>query len=212
MVKEAEVPSPAQTSSRNRSKPDKPFMGNLALKCPKCKEMLVGRDWEKNLKVCPRCSFHFKLSAYERIEFLTDADSFVELDSDIVSVDPLKFVVRSQVYTSKLREESENVGLNEAVVIGHATTGGVTASFALLGDVILAEPGALICFAGPRVIEGFMHVKLPEGAVTSEFMLQHGMIDTVVHRRDLRQTLGRLLRFYAKVDVTGETRINQETR
>ncbi|TMB75329.1 MAG: acetyl-CoA carboxylase carboxyltransferase subunit beta, partial [Chloroflexi bacterium] len=279
---------------------DKPFMGNLALKCPKCKEMLVGRDWEKNLKVCPRCSFHFKLSAYERIELLTDADSFVELDSDIVSVDPLKFVVRSQVYTSKLREESENVGLNEAVVIGHATieelplalavmdfnfiggsmgsavgekitlaielgieknipvlisstsggarmqeglyslmqmaktaaalsklaeaklpyfslltdptTGGVTASFALLGDVILAEPGALICFAGPRVIEGFMHVKLPEGAVTSEFMLQHGMIDTVVHRRDLRQTLGRLLRFYAKVDVTGETRINQETR
>jgi len=263
--------------------------------------MLVGRDWEKNLKVCPRCSFHFKLSAYERIELLTDADSFVELDSDIVSVDPLKFVVRSQVYTSKLREESENVGLNEAVVIGHATieelplalavmdfnfiggsmgsavgekitlaielgiekknipvlisstsggarmqeglyslmqmaktaaalsklaeaklpyfslltdptTGGVTASFALLGDVILAEPGALICFAGPRVIEGFMHVKLPEGAVTSEFMLQHGMIDTVVHRRDLRQTLGRLLRFYAKVDVTGETRINQETR
>src|SRR2546421_8644113 len=121
MVKEAEVPSPAQTSSRNRSKPDKPFMGNLALKCPKCKEMLVGRDWEKNLKVCPRCSFHFKLSAYERIELLTDADSFVELDSDIVSVDPLKFVVRSQVYTSKLREESENVGLNEAVVIGHAT-------------------------------------------------------------------------------------------
>jgi len=83
--------------------------------------MLVGRDWEKNLKVCPRCSFHFKLSAYERIELLTDADSFVELDSDIVSVDPLKFVVRSQVYTSKLREESENVGLNEAVVIGHAT-------------------------------------------------------------------------------------------
>ena len=297
MVKEAEVPSPAQTSSRNRSKPDKPFMGNLALKCPKCKEMLVGRDWEKNLKVCPRCSFHFKLSAYERIELLTDADSFVELDSDIVSVDPLKFVVRSQVYTSKLREESENVGLNEAVVIGHATieelplalavmdfnfiggsmgsavgekitlaielgieknipvlisstsggarmqeglyslmqmaktaaalsklaeaklpyfslltdptTGGVTASFALLGDVILAEPGALICFAGPRVIEGFMHVKLPEGAVTSEFMLQHGMIDTVVHRRDLRQTLGRLLRFYAKDDVARKTRAKQ---
>src|SRR5438105_5728317 len=89
------------------------------------------------------------------------------------------------------------------------TTGGVTASFALLGDVILAEPGALICFAGPRVIEGFMHVKLPEGAVTSEFMLQHGMVDTVVHRRDLRQTLGRLLSFYAKDNVTGETRINQ---
>ena len=80
------------------------------------------------------------------------------------------------------------------------TTGGVTASFAMLGDVTIAEPGALICFAGPRVIEGFMHVKLPEGAVTSEFVLQHGMIDAIVHRRELRQTLARLLRFYAKDD------------
>jgi acetyl-CoA carboxylase carboxyl transferase subunit beta len=77
------------------------------------------------------------------------------------------------------------------------TTGGVTASFAMLGDVILAEPGALICFAGPRVIEGAMHVKLPDGAVTSEFVLQHGMIDAVVHRRELRQTLAKLLRLYA---------------
>ena len=80
------------------------------------------------------------------------------------------------------------------------TTGGVTASFAMLGDVTIAEPGALICFAGPRVIEGFMHVKLPEGAVTSEFVLQHGMIDAIVHRRELRQTLARLLHFYGKTD------------
>src|SRR5436309_13950379 len=121
MVKEAEVPSPAQTSSRNRSKPDKPFMGNLALKCPECKEMLVGRDWEKNLKVCSRCSYHFKLTAYERIELLTDTDSFVDVDSDIISVDPLIFVSRSQAYDGKLREESWNLGLNEAVIIGHAT-------------------------------------------------------------------------------------------
>jgi acetyl-CoA carboxylase carboxyl transferase subunit beta len=284
MVKEAEIPSTAQTSSQHQAKPGKPFIGTLALKCPKCKEMLVGRDWEKNQKVCSRCSYHFKLTAYERIELLADADSFVEVDSDIISVDPLNFVSRSQAYATKLKEESENVGLNEAVVIGHATieesplalavmdfrfiggsmgsavgekitraielgieknipvmiastsggarmqeglyslmqmaktsaalaklaearlpyfslltdptTGGVTASFAMLGDVTLAEPGALICFAGPRVIEGFMHVKLPEGAVTSEFVLQHGMIDAIVHRRDLRQTLARLLRLY----------------
>src|SRR5947208_14756899 len=110
MVKEAEVPSTAQASSRKRSKPDKPFMGNLALKCPKCKEMVVGRDWEKNVKVCPRCSFHFKLSAYERIELLTDAESGVELDSDIVAVDTLKFVVRSEVYTSKLSVGREKIG------------------------------------------------------------------------------------------------------
>src|SRR5947208_9626934 len=113
MVKEAEVPSPAQTSSRNRSKPDKPFMGNLALKCPKCKEMLVGRDWEKNLKVCSRCSYHFKLSAYERIELLTDSASFIELDADITSVDPLSFVIRSQAYASKLQEERDIISFDE---------------------------------------------------------------------------------------------------
>jgi acetyl-CoA carboxylase carboxyl transferase subunit beta len=78
------------------------------------------------------------------------------------------------------------------------TTGGVTASFAMLGDVILAEPGALVCFAGPRVIENFLHVKLPEGAVTAEFVLQHGMIDVVVHRRDLRQKIAQLLRVYSR--------------
>ena len=77
------------------------------------------------------------------------------------------------------------------------TTGGVTASFAMLGDVILAEPGALVCFAGPRVIEGFMHVKLPEGTASAESVLQHGMIDAVVHRKDLRQTLNRLLQLYS---------------
>ncbi len=76
------------------------------------------------------------------------------------------------------------------------TTGGVTASFAMQGDVCLAEPGALICFTGPRVIEQFMHVKLPEGTVNSEFVLQHGMIDAVVHRRDLRHTLARIISLY----------------
>src|SRR5205085_4496876 len=248
--------------------------------------MLIGRDWEKNLKVCSRCSYHFKLSAYERIEFLVDPASFVEMDRDIISVDPLKFVSRSQEYATKLDEERESVSLNEAVVSGHATiedlplalaimdfrfiggsmgsvvgekitrtielgiekhvpvlissasggarmqeglyslmqmaktsaalaklaeaqlpyfslltdptTGGVTASFAMLGDVTFAEPGALVCFAGPRVIENFMHVKLPEGTVSAEFVLQHGMIDAVVHRRELRQRLAQLLRLYSK--------------
>ncbi|HLX55873.1 MAG TPA: hypothetical protein VKR83_02500, partial [Ktedonobacteraceae bacterium] len=64
----------------------------------------------------------------------------------------------------------------------------------------LAEPGALICFTGPRVIEQFMHVKLPEGTVNSEFVLQHGMIDAVVHRRDLRHTLARLISLYMPGD------------
>jgi len=292
MVKEAVPPSSAQASSNRPLRGALP-PGALAVKCPKCKEMLIGRDWEKNLKVCPRCNFHFKLSAYERIDLLADPGSFVETDADIISVDPLKFVSRSQTYSKELDEKSANTGLNDAIVTGHATieekplalaimdfrfiggsmgsvvgekivravelaieqqmplliasasggarmqeglyslmqlaktsaaltklssvkqpfislltdptSGGVTASFAMLGDVILAEPGALVCFAGPRVIEGAMHIKLPEGAVTAEFVLQHGMIDAVVHRRDLRATLARLLHLYARTVLDSET-------
>ena len=290
MVKEASVPSSAQTSTAKQGQHVLAPAGMLAVKCPKCKEMLMGRDWEKNLKVCSRCNYHFKLTAYERIDLLVDPDSFVEQDADMVSVDLLHFATRSQPYLEELEEKRENSGLNEAVVIGSATiesfplalaimdfrfmggsmgsvvgekitraielgiekhvpvliasssggarmqeglyslmqmaktsaalarlgearlpffslltdptTGGVTASFAMLGDIAIAEPGALICFAGPRVIEGFMHVKLPEGAVTSEFVLQHGMIDAIVHRRDLRPTLAKLLRFYASQQST----------
>jgi acetyl-CoA carboxylase carboxyl transferase subunit beta len=76
------------------------------------------------------------------------------------------------------------------------TTGGVTASFAGLGDVMLAEPGALVGFAGPRVIEQITKQKLPPGTQRAEFQLEHGMIDKVVHRRDLRPTLARLLKLY----------------
>ena len=89
------------------------------------------------------------------------------------------------------------VGLPYFTLLTDPTTGGVTASFAMLGDVALAEPGALVGFAGPRVIEDFMHIKLPEGTVNSEFVLRHGMIDAVVHRSKLRETLARLLRMYA---------------
>ncbi len=286
MVKEAAVPSTVQAASTTDAQSRRPTNGNLAVKCPKCRELLYGRDWEKNLKVCSRCGYHFKLTAYERIKLLVDPGSFVEADAEIVSVDPLNFKMRAQSYAGKLDEEREKSGLNEAVVSGHATierkplalavmdfrfmggsmgsvvgekitraielgsarripvlivstsggarmqeglyslmqmaktsaalarlgatkvpfyslltdptTGGVTASFAMLGDVTLAEPGALIAFAGPRVIEQFMHVKMPEGTVNSEFALQHGMIDAVVHRRDLRQTLARLLILYGQ--------------
>jgi len=285
MVKEAIPPITTQASSTGQPKPGVHPSGNLAVKCIKCKELLYGRDWEKNLKVCPRCNYHFKLTAQERIDLLADPGSFMEIDADIISVDPLGFVSRSQVYATKLDDERRNSGMNEAVVAGYAaieslplalavmdfrfiggsmgsvvgekitriielgiersipvlissasggarmqegfyslmqmaktsaalaklgearipffslltdpTTGGVTASFAMLGDITFAEPGALICFTGPRVIEQFMHIKLPEGTVNSEFALQHGMIDAIVHRRDLRQTLARLLRLYA---------------
>jgi acetyl-CoA carboxylase carboxyl transferase subunit beta len=300
MAKEAAVPSTGQKPSSDQARADLSHLGNLAVKCPACREVLMGRDWERNLKVCTRCSYHFKLSALERIKLLSDPGSFTEIDRGVISVDPLRFFSRSQAYADKLAEERTAVNLNEGVVSGHAsiggmplalaimdfrfiggsmgsavgekitraielgiekripvliasasggarmqeglyslmqmaktsaalarlgqaglpffslltdpTTGGVTASFAMLGDVTLAEPRALICFAGPRVIEGFMHVKLPEGAVTSEFALQHGMIDSVVPRRDLRPTLERLLRFYSNAknsDVGREHRAAQ---
>lgn len=287
MVREAAVP-PTDQAHANEFPPPRTAMGNLVVKCPKCKEILLAREWEKNQKVCTRCNYHFKLTAQERIELLVDAGSFVETDAGMISADPLHFVKRGkdevQTYPDKLKEEMKKSGLKEAVVSGYAsiegrplvlavmdfrflgasmgsvvgeklartielgltrrvpvlivstsggarmhegtfalmqmaktsaalarlgengvpyfslitdpTTGGVTASFAMLGDVILAEPGALIGFAGPRVIEQFMHVKVPEGTINSEFVLKHGMIDAVVHRNQLRTTLSRLLRMY----------------
>jgi len=78
-------------------------------------------------------------------------------------------------------------------VLTHPTTGGVAASFAMLGDVILAEPGALIGFAGPRVIEQTIRQKLPEGFQRSEYLLEHGMLDRIVDRRELRGTISQLI-------------------
>jgi acetyl-CoA carboxylase carboxyl transferase subunit beta len=84
------------------------------------------------------------------------------------------------------------------VILADPTTGGVTASFAMLGDVILAEPKALIGFAGPRVIQETIRQPLPEGFQRSEFLLDHGMVDLVAERKDLRETLQRLLAFFAE--------------
>ena len=87
------------------------------------------------------------------------------------------------------------------VVLTNPTTGGVTASYAMLGDVHLAEPGALICFAGPRVIEQTIREKLPEGFQRSEYLMEHGMVDMVVHRHDLKPTIARLLKILMHVPV-----------
>jgi len=92
----------------------------------------------------------------------------------------------------------EDAGLPFIVVMTHPTTGGVTASYAMLGDVHLAEPGALICFAGPRVIEQTIREKLPEGFQRAEYLQDHGMIDRVVHRAEMRDELARILRLLTK--------------
>ena len=97
---------------------------------------------------------------------------------------------RTTVAVQQLR----NAGLPYVVVLTDPTTGGVTASYAMLGDIHIAEPGALICFAGPRVIEQTIREKLPEGFQRAEYLLEHGMIDMVVHRHEMRETLSRVCR------------------
>ncbi|MGO0121913.1 acetyl-CoA carboxylase, carboxyltransferase subunit beta [Desulfothermobacter acidiphilus] len=252
----------------------------LWIKCPQCGEILYHKDMAKNLKVCQKCGYHFRLTAAERLHFTLDENSFQELEQDLVADNPLNF----PGYAEKLALARQTTGLTEAMVIGlgavgghelvvgvldarfimgsmgaavgeklvratelaverrlpllvfvasggarmqegvislmqmaktaaalerlgragipyisvltDPTTGGVAASFGMLGDVILAEPGALIGFTGPRVIEQTIRQKLPDGFQRAEFLLEHGMLDMVVHRKQMRCTLNRLLRWY----------------
>jgi acetyl-CoA carboxylase carboxyl transferase subunit beta len=245
----------------------------LFIKCPSCEQMLFRREVEENLKVCPKCGYHFRISAIDRLSMtLDEGDWEEELDPGLVSTDPLQFV-DTKSYRDRLIEMRKNTGLLDALISvrgkvgGHPcivcamelsfvggslgsvvgekitraiekaietrsglivfsasggarmqegaislmqmakisaalarldeaglpfisvltdpTTGGVTASFAMLGDVNIAEPGAQIGFAGPRVIEQTIRQKLPEGFQRSEFLLKHGMLDAVVNRKDL---------------------------
>lgn len=104
---------------------------------------------------------------------------------------------RTTIAVQELRENN----LPYIVVLCDPTTGGVTASYAMLGDIHLAEPGALICFAGPRVIEDTIREKLPEGFQRAEYLEEKGMIDRVVHRKDMRQTLSQILSVLMKTDA-----------
>ena len=111
---------------------------------------------------------------------------------------------RTTVAVQELRE----AGKPYIVVLTNPTTGGVTASYAMLGDVHIAEPGALIGFAGPRVIEQTIREKLPEGFQKAEFLRQHGMVDMVVHRHQLRATLSQLCRILTKTPPAQRPRSN----
>lgn len=106
--------------------------------------------------------------------------------------------------TSAALARHDEKGLLYISVLTNPTTGGVTASFAMLGDIIIAEPNALIGFAGPRVIEQTIRQKLPQGFQRSEFLLEHGMIDCIVERKDMRDSLYKLLKFHAKEGQDGE--------
>jgi acetyl-CoA carboxylase carboxyl transferase subunit beta len=106
----------------------------------------------------------------------------------------------------------KEAGLPYIVVLTNPTTGGVTASYAMLGDVHLAEPGALIGFAGPRVIEQTIREKLPDGFQRSEYLLDHGMVDVVVHRHKIRETVARLCRLMLKLPPPNHPSGNGEWR
>lgn len=261
---------------------------DLWLKCPKCSELIYTRELERNLQVCPKCSYHLRLRARQRIAQLVDPGSFVEWDAQVWPEDPLGFADGAGPYDQKLVQTQEKSGEPEALITGRATIldhpvtlavsdfeflgasmgsvygeklvraieragerrlplltvsssggarmheglfslmqmaktvaamtrlgraglphiallvdpcyGGVTASYATVADVIIAEPGALIGFAGPRVIEQITRQKLPEGFQTAEFLLQHGMIDMIVPRTELEPTLANLLQHYARPD------------
>jgi acetyl-CoA carboxylase carboxyl transferase subunit beta len=254
----------------------------LWIKCNGCKEILYRKDLVKNLSVCPKCGFHFRIAARERLQMLFDGP-WEEFDQQLVSADPLKFR-DTKAYADRLKDgkaktnswdalvsavgplggktsvvaamEYGFIGGSMGVVVGEKvtravekaladrrplvvvscsggarmmegtlslmqmakisaalsrlneaglpflsvltdpTTGGVTASFAMLGDLNIAEPGALIGFAGPRVIEQTIRQKLPAGFQRSEFLLEHGMLDMVVERRELKKTLVRCLEFF----------------
>ena len=253
----------------------------LWIKCPGCRQTIWKADLEANLNVCPKCQYHFKLGARQRLDLLLEP-GYELVDGGLRSTDPLNFV-DVKPYKQRLKKAQQETGLDDAIlnalgqigphavvvsameysfiggsmgaVVGETiaravdraradrkpliviaasggarmmegvvslmqmakistalaqlddakvpyicvltdpTTGGVTASFAMLGDLNIAEPGALIGFAGPRVIEQTIRQKLPEGFQRSEFLLEKGFLDAVVHRRDLKGHLIRALEF-----------------
>ena len=249
-------------------------------KCPSCDAVLYFTDLENNLHVCPKCSFHNRLTARQRVDLFLDPEGRAEATSEVIPVDSLKFK-DSRKYIERLQEAERETGETDAIVVmegavrgvplvvgvfefgflagsmgsvvgerfvravqiccdehlpfvcftasGGArmqegllslmqmakttaalhqlsaarqpfipvltdpTMGGVSASFAFIGDVVIAEPGALIGFAGPRVIEQTVRETLPEGFQRSEFLLEKGAIDMIVDRRQLRERIARLI-------------------
>jgi acetyl-CoA carboxylase carboxyl transferase subunit beta len=253
----------------------------LWVKCESCREILYNKELARNFKICPKCQHHFRLSAPERLRMLFDDENYVELETDLRSIDPLKFRDTKR-YRDRIRQSEESIGTSDAIVVASGTmggipviigameffflggsmgsvvgekvtraierstrerkplilvstsggarmqegilslmqmgkiaaalsrlsdakipyisvmtdptTGGVTASYAMLGDLNVAEPNALIGFAGPRVIEQTIRQTLPEGFQRSEFLLEHGMLDFVVPRSEMKSELVKALR------------------
>jgi len=251
-------------------------------KCEQCGHIDIREKFERNLQVCAQCGHHRRIRGRRYVEILTDSQSFVELYTDLTSVDVLGF----EGYADRIQVARRKAGPQDAITTGHATltglpynlgvmefafmggsmgsvvgekiarlaarslehdvplvlvsasggarmqegalslmqlaktsvmiaqlrdrgipyvsimtnptTGGVSASYAMQGDVNIAEPGAVIGFAGPRVIKQTIGQDLPEGFQTAEFLLEHGMVDLVVARHELAATTARLLRLMSR--------------
>ncbi|SBW08570.1 acetyl-CoA carboxylase, beta (carboxyltranferase) subunit [uncultured Eubacteriales bacterium] len=252
------------------------------IRCPDCHKSLLADTLRDHLQVCPKCGYHLKIGARDRLLALCDAGSFCERDAELESANPINFpdyeekltaavertLEREAVVTGRGKVEGlpcclfamdgtfmmgsmgcvvgekitrlfeyaeaqslpvvgftlsggarmqegilslmqmaktsgavkahSDAGLLYITVLTNPTTGGVTASFAMEGDIILAEPGALICFAGPRVIEQTTRQKLPQGFQRAEFLLEKGFVDAIVPREEHRSMLGRLLAFHRR--------------
>ena len=255
----------------------------LWVKCDDCKEIVYRKEVEQNLSVCPKCGYHFRITARERFEILFDDNKFKEFATEIHSGDPLEFRDTKR-YRDRLKVYEQRVGRGDAVlcaegkldglpvvicameysfmggsmgsvvgekitvaieraiekkepliivscsggarmqegilslmqmakisaalaqlseaglpyisVLTDPTTGGVTASYAMLGDLNLAEPKALIAFAGPRVIEQTIRQTLPEGFQRSEFLVEHGMVDLITSRSEMKPAIARFLHIF----------------
>ena len=255
-------------------------------KCSDCEAVLYYTDLVKNINVCPRCGYHNRVSARERLDHLLDAEGRQEIGAEVIALDPLKFK-DSKRYVDRLSQAKENSSEDDALVVmqgsvktvpvvvavfefgfmggsmgsvvgerfvrgvqvcldkhlpficfsasGGArmqeglfslmqmaktsaaltrlskeklpfisvltdpTMGGVSASFAFIGDVVIAEPGALIGFAGPRVIAQTVRQKLPDGFQRAEFLLDHGAVDMIVDRRQIRDKIGNLCTLLMRV-------------
>ena len=261
---------------------------DLVFKCPRCLNVVMTDELVKNLKVCPCCNYHSRITAEERLKITADKDSFKEFDAGMLSKNPIDF----PGYDTKQEALRESTGLRDAVVTGECTirgercvigimdsrymmasmgsvvgekitrafeyatenrlpiilftasggarmkegivslmqmaktsgaaarhsdagllyitvmtdptTGGVTASFASLGDIIIAEPKVVIGFAGRRVIEGTIKQRLPDDFQTAEFMLEHGFVDMIVERKSMRRTIAHILKLHNKPAIAAE--------
>lgn len=272
-----------QGAQRRSSLPE-----GLWSKCPSCEAVLYATDLENNLQVCPKCGYHNRLRARQRLDLLLDPEGRFEIGAEVLPVDSLKFK-DSKRYPERLMEanaatdESDSLvvmqgaiktqpvvvaafefefmggsmgsvlgerfvrGVQAAVdnrqpfisisasggarmqeglfslmqmakttaaltrlgeaglpylsILTDPTMGGVSASFAFVGDVVIAEPGALIGFAGPRVIEQTVRETLPPGFQRSEFLLEKGAVDLIVDRRQLRDKVAQLLALLQRLPV-----------